>query len=459
MFGRRRFVTSSRVVAAMSLVVGLMAAGVAVAPPARADAIVTPGETGLSDPSILTVHQGNLVVETDGAVIENREIRGSLTIRANNVTVRNVWVYTTSFWTVYVESGSLLIENSEIGSAGSVGERGIGGDNIVGRYLDIHHVEDGVKLGDNMLLEHVWIHDLDSNSPSPHADAIQGDGGSSGSTIRYSILDSTGPLGMGNAAALIETDLGPISNVVIENSYLNGGNYTLFVLDGNDGYGKPTGVEFLNNTFGLDNNYGWLSTDSQLVWEGNYLEDGRVLDSSGVPISGVFSDDDGNPHEANIEKLAAAGITNGCGQNLFCPGQPVTRAEMAVFLVRALGAPPGSGSSFSDVPAGAWYAGSVQRLYELGLTDGCSPTQFCPGSLITRAEMAALLTRATGGSPIPGPTPFADVSATAWYAGYTTYLAQSGITLGCSTAPAKFCPAGAVTRAEMASFLVRAFNL
>ena len=78
-----------------------------------------------------------------------------------------------------------------------------------------------------------------------------------------------------------------------------------------------------------------------------------------LPPGGTFLDDDGNSHEGAIEAIAAAGITTGCLPDLFCPSAPVTRAEMAAFLVRALGQSPLAASgTFSDVPAGQWYTGS-----------------------------------------------------------------------------------------------------
>lgn len=237
---------------------------------------------GLSDPSLLQVHEGSLNVTTDGAVVENLEIRGSLRIDANDVVVRNVWVYTTSFWTIYVGSGSATFEHVEIGHPDAVGERGIGGNNVTARYLDIHSVEDGIKIGSNVLYDNVVVHDLDSNSDAPHADAVQADGGQANAVIMNSSLDSTGPLGNGNAAIILKSDLGTLDNITITNSYLNGGNYTVYVRDG--GNGMPTNIEFSNNQIGVDNNYGIVSTDGPFSWEGNSLAaTGQFIDVQGEP--------------------------------------------------------------------------------------------------------------------------------------------------------------------------------
>lgn len=235
---------------------------------------------GLLDPALLEVHEGNLTITTDGAVVENLEIRGSLRIDANDVVVRNVWVYTSSFWTIYVGSGSATFEHVEIGHPDVVGDRGIGGDNIIARYLDIHSVEDGIKIGSNVLYDRVTIHDLNSNSDDPHADAVQADGGQDNAVIMNSSLDSSGPLGNGNAAVILKSDLGALDNITITNSYLNGGNYTVYVRDG--GNGMPTDVEFSNNRIGDDRTYGIVSTDGPFEWNGNSLAStGQAIDVQG----------------------------------------------------------------------------------------------------------------------------------------------------------------------------------
>ena len=95
-----------------------------------------------------------------------------------------------------------------------------------------------------------------------------------------------------------------------------------------------------------------------------------------------------------VSRLAAAGITTGCAPGLFCPNNLVTRAEMAVFLTRGLDLPSASPFEFTDVPGDAWYADAVSRLAAAGITKGCAPGLFCPHSPVTRAEMAVFLTRA-----------------------------------------------------------------
>lgn len=182
--------------------------------------------------------------------------------------------------------------------------------------------------------------------------------------------------------------------------------------------------------------------------------------------SGRFIDDDGNPHEADIEEIARLAITLGCNppvNDRYCPTQSVTRAEMAAFLVRALdeeaNLPPFRGL-FPDVPAGAWYTPYVERLAELGITTGEADGTYRPGAAVSRAEMSAFLIRAFAPGASAAPTGrFVDVPVSDWYAGFAEGLYLLGVTKGCSTTPLAYCPAAPVRRDQMASFLVRSIPL
>ncbi|HEY7565626.1 MAG TPA: S-layer homology domain-containing protein [Acidimicrobiia bacterium] len=422
----------------------------------------TAATTGLTNAAILAQHDGDMTITEDGAIVENLEIHGTLTIQADNVIVRNVWIYTSGFWTIYVSGGSATVENVEIGHPNYPGQRGIGGGRVTGRRLDIHHVEDGIKAGSNSTYDWVYVHDLDSPNSSPHSDGVQFDGGQRNFTIRNSVLDARG----GNAAAQIETSLGSIDNALLDNVYLNGGNYQVFHRNG--GHGNPTNVTIRNSVFGPDYRYGRLSVDGQLTLSGNTNDDGDPVGGGGGGgddnYSGQFRDDDNSGYEDAIEAIYNAGITLGCNASgdRFCPYSVVTRAEMAVFLVRALGENPDSaGSPFADVPSNAWFAGYTTQLYGMNLVTGCtaSPLNYCPTRGLQRGEMAALLIRALGEEPAGGSSPFADVPTSMWFVGHVKRLYELGITTGCATGPLRFCPGGTLTRGEMAQFLVRAFDL
>ena len=178
---------------------------------------------------------------------------------------------------------------------------------------------------------------------------------------------------------------------------------------------------------------------------------------------GAFADvPSGAYYTAAVVELATDGVFAGteCGDGLFCPDMPVTRWQMAVWTVRVLDGqePPAIDEyRFIDVDRRHWYAAHVDRMYQLGVTAGCGDgTNFCPDRSVTRAEMAVFLTRAFDlpSGLDPG---FADVPTDAWYADQVAAVASSGITSGCGDGT-NFCPSLATTRAQIAAFLHRAIN-
>ncbi len=106
-----------------------------------------------------------------------------------------------------------------------------------------------------------------------------------------------------------------------------------------------------------------------------------------------FRDDNDHWAEAYIDRLAASGITMGCDRRLFCPEDPVTRAELATFLDRAY-EPPGTSQDFFTDDDDHWARRSIDRLGAAGVINGCTPTAFCPEATISRGQTAALLARA-----------------------------------------------------------------
>jgi hypothetical protein len=173
-----------------------------------------------------------------------------------------------------------------------------------------------------------------------------------------------------------------------------------------------------------------------------------------LPQGGSFVDDDGSVHEPDIEAIATAGVTNGCGPELFCPRDGVTRGQMAAFLVRLLALPVGDAGRFDDT-AGSAFEAEVDALAAAGITTGCTETLFCPDAGVTRGEMAVFLTRAFE-LPISGGDVFTDDDDSP-YEPQIDAVAAAGITLGCE--PGRFCPGDVVTREQMASFLTRAAGL
>jgi hypothetical protein len=124
-----------------------------------------------------------------------------------------------------------------------------------------------------------------------------------------------------------------------------------------------------------------------------------------------------------------------------------------------------TGTVFADVPAGWWAGGLIEKLYADGITAGCavSPNRFCPDGKVTRAEMAIFLMRARyGGTFNPGTatgTVFSDVPKTYWASAWIERSYQYGVMTACGTSPLRFCPDALVTRAEMATLLRQSFGL
>lgn len=156
------------------------------------------------------------------------------------------------------------------------------------------------------------------------------------------------------------------------------------------------------------------------------------------------------------------GITKGCNppyNNRYCPDSSVTRGQMAAFLVRTLGLSDGAGSNAFTDDNDSIFEADIERLAAAGITKGCNPpanTKFCPDRRVTRAEMAAFLVRGLDIGSVQGTMTFSDVGDSI-FAADITRLATVGITKGCNPpANTKFCPTNSVTRGQMAAFLHRA---
>lgn len=229
-----------------------------------------------------------------------------------------------------------------------------------------------------------------------------------------------------------------------------------------------------------NNTYGWFPLDLDLSVYGGQSVDIMIEINTDVGYnSNLLIDDvylyDTFPDvsydywaENFVQRLYNAGITGGCGNNMYCPETAVTRDQMAVFLERGMHgssyAPPAPGGSigFNDVGLTYWAAAWIKQLAAEGITGGCGSGNYCPQSPVTRAQMAVFLLRSKYGSsyspPVVGDsTGFSDVDPTYWAAAWIKQLVAEGITAGCGNG--NYCPESPVTRAQMAVFLVRTFNL
>ena len=189
-----------------------------------------------------------------------------------------------------------------------------------------------------------------------------------------------------------------------------------------------------------------------------------ILASVGLGTCPRFFDSVAGLHAESLDALAAQGVLDGteCAVDRICPDDAIERWTVAVWIVRALDGrdPPGvNGTAFADVDSGVWWMRYVERLAALGVTKGCGtePLRYCPGDSVTRDQMASFLVRAWDLAAAP-PAGFVDVDGNFHQADIDA-LASAGITIGCGTDPLRYCPAQPVTRGEMATFLIRALRL
>jgi hypothetical protein len=185
---------------------------------------------------------------------------------------------------------------------------------------------------------------------------------------------------------------------------------------------------------------------------------------SAVTAPPAFLDIVAHTFENDIEWLAREGITKGCNppdNNLFCPDDVVTRGQMAAFLNRFLNLPLATVDHFTDVK-GSTFESDINRLAEAGITKGCNPPandRFCPGDRVSREQMAAFVVRALELTADSHPG-FNDVASSNTFVSDIAKLATAGITKGCNPPDnTNYCPKDPVTRGQMAAFIHRSDEL
>jgi hypothetical protein len=178
-----------------------------------------------------------------------------------------------------------------------------------------------------------------------------------------------------------------------------------------------------------------------------------------------------NPFFHYVETVYQVGVTGGCQASplMYCPNNSVTRQQMAVFLMKsehgsAYVPPACSTDPFPDVPCSSPFAVWIQQLVAEGITAGCGGGNYCPTASVTRQQMAAFLLKTEHINP-PGyappactpPGPFPDVPCSNQFSAWIQQLVAEAITGGCGGG--NYCPTNPVTRAQMAVFLTKTFNL
>ena len=189
------------------------------------------------------------------------------------------------------------------------------------------------------------------------------------------------------------------------------------------------------------------------------MPDGKVsVEAEFVKTAATsFADVPANDYFADAVKWAVdKDVTNGLTDTMFGPYESCTRTQIVTFLWRAAGSPePRTASSFTDVPASAYYAKAVAWAIENGITNGMTETTFAPNATCTRGQSVTFLYRALKGTA-SGSTNFTDVKSDAFYTDAINWAVANNVTNG--TSNTTFSPNADCTRAEIVTFLYRAYQ-
>jgi hypothetical protein len=246
-------------------------------PPATA----TPGfpgahNTGVPDGTVLRSHRGDLTITTPGAVIDSLDIDGCVRVNAPRVKITRSRITCGGPHSIRVlDAGAgVVIEDSEIdGTAGEV-TAAVCCSRYTLRRVDVHGVIDGPRVGTDTVIEDSWIHDL-KRVPGSHNDALQTQGGDNivirGNNLQAYNARTGDPM---NAALQVGALMRDLTNMVVENNLMNGGNYTISAGDGSS-Y-RISNFVIRNNSFGRDFRYGIVKARSATtLWTGNaWLDNG-----------------------------------------------------------------------------------------------------------------------------------------------------------------------------------------
>jgi hypothetical protein len=218
----------------------------------------------------------------------------------------------------------------------------------------------------------------------------------------------------------------------------------------------PNGAVSWASSF--DNSYEWIDVTAAQTGRLRIEVRSARFDASSEPfglawgIRGPFFDADDSIFRADINWAAEEGITGGCASGRYCPNSAVTRAQMASFLVRAANLPPSNTDHFTDDNASI-HENDINALASAGVTGGCTATRYCPNSAVSRGQMASFLVRVLD-LPATSRDYFTDDNASI-HENDINALARAGVTGGCASG--RFCPTSAVSRGQMAAFLHRGF--
>lgn len=230
--------------------------------------------TGVPAGVALKRHDGNLVIDKSGTTISGLDIRGTVTIKVPDVTLKDSRITSPSFYTINITGpgAGVIIQDCTIDGTGT-GNEGSIAINGPGTFLrnDIFNVENGFAAGSDTLIQDNYVHDLLA-SGAPHYDGIQIDGGQRNVIIRHNtIINSHNQ----TSAVMIDNWAGAVSNIIVDNNLLVGGGYTIYV-DAQFNNNPITGVVITNNRMG-SGGFGIVNFNrTKPVYTGN-INDGAIL--------------------------------------------------------------------------------------------------------------------------------------------------------------------------------------
>jgi hypothetical protein len=275
------------VVLASAITFGLLPAAApfgAGAPPRKRNVKPSDANTGVARCPALTSTRGRTITRDDTR-LENLDVRGQVTIRASNVIVRCVRVRSKEVRGVFIDEGRKnLLDRVEVDcQSGANNDAGVAGANYTLRRVNIHQCEDGAKVGQNVVVEDSYIHDLNTVTPGPHYDGLQVMGCQcyANGTLRNVMIrrnnivprppTPTGKSSGATSSIIIQSAFGRIDGVSVQSNRLNCGAYTVY--SRNAGHGAPINVRFRNNRIGRCYEFGVHSFDGNVSWTRNVWED------------------------------------------------------------------------------------------------------------------------------------------------------------------------------------------
>ena len=243
----------------------------------------------------------NVNINTDGTVLENFSSTRQITINADNVTLRNFRITTSDSFGIHITGGkNIIIEDGEISGVSSIG---IYGGNFTARRIHIFNSGSDAIRPRDAVIEASWIEKLGYKSGA-HADGVQMLEGSN-VTFRGNNFDMpyNEPGYINSQVFIIQTYSGAIDNILIEDNWINGGGFSIQILDQSAGFGAPTNVRIRNNKFGEESEYGPWRLEGNIEVCGNVWErtNAAMSDQDATTCSGSTPTKKPSPPVASIE--------------------------------------------------------------------------------------------------------------------------------------------------------------